>query len=275
MNIKNQLSIFFLFFWFLVSGQDEQAHDVIQNNNIAKIEAYVFREMDTQDSSLLTIEYFNKSGRRVKIEIYDSTGITNSYEYVYDYDTLQTARNTYYRNELRSVTKVINDEFGKPIKYEDYDAEGKMTGTHAELKYDQKHHLIEQMTVFNYNFFRIEKFKLDDNGKILKVHMVTANGRKLVKKYHTTGNVFTESSPSSSVRKETIYDAKTGYRIEKVTILEKRKTEIIGTGGRLKLNAGDKLLTERYFLKNGLLAREIEYRNKQFIASKKFNYFLW
>ena len=69
-----------------INAQDEQPHSLIHTNLISKIEAFIFLSPEKMsiDSHLITTEYFNMPGYRTKIEIFDSTGLLNSYEYLYN-----------------------------------------------------------------------------------------------------------------------------------------------------------------------------------------------
>src|SRR5690242_810847 len=91
----------------VISAQDEQSHSLIRINHISKIEAYLFHSPEKEtnnDSVLISKEYFNERGYRTKIEIYDSTGLANSYEYVYKNDSIRLVRLTYFKSVLRSKT---------------------------------------------------------------------------------------------------------------------------------------------------------------------------
>ena len=124
-------------------AQGEQSASLIKEFNVNTIEAFFFEPNVTQDSSLVTIENFNKEGRRTKIEIYDSLGLTNHYEYYYQLDTIKTERRTFFKNELVSLTELKYNKYGNEISAIEYDSSGVELGMSSVNTYNDKQQLVD------------------------------------------------------------------------------------------------------------------------------------
>jgi len=251
-----------IFITHALDAQDEQPHNLLHINHISKIEGFIFLspEKTSIDSHLITAEYFNALGYRTKIEIFDSTGLLNSYEYLYKDDSVRIERLTYFNNSFHSKSKLYYNNKGKEIKAVDYSSTGHKNGTRSKSKYNANDQLKEFKIWFDGKLSIKEKYTYGPDGWPVEVFQILP--QKSTKKY----------DKDQSWSKLGLIDQEgRQMKIKKLTF--DVPTTILGLSGRLKLETGDELETRRFYKENGLLDEEDQNKNGMFLARKKYKYF--
>ena len=263
-KMKNLINILVLLMAALaINAQQKIDPNMLQRNNIIEIEGYVFDSETAMDSMLITKEYFNAKGHRVKIEIYNSTGTTSEYIYNYKDDTLLTERITKFRNELHSVTKIRYDDKLREIETIDYDFEGKKMGTYSKVKYNDRKKT-KETKIYIENTLYIHTMDLMDGNKFKKRLWTERNGKKIIK---------SECEQNKHVIEEEIINFKgSQLTMKKRTNQICKDQTILGLKGRLKISSGDILTDETYLNQNGLIEYEKQYLNDKLIGIKKYKY---
>ncbi len=271
-KIKTTLFILIVF-WNHLFGQDGQPSDLLKKYNVKSVEAYVFKEKDKPDSTLITVEQFNQQGKRTKIQIIDSLGAKATYEYFYEMDTIKTERRTYNRDRLSSVTKVYNNKDGKELQCVDFDEKGQRTGAGSANKYNKRGQLVESTIHFHARLAVYRKYKYYKNGNKKEVKVLLPKNSAGKIKYDKNGKQL-KSKKSSSIKEEEYFENYNGTigKMTKTTITYNRDTKILGIAGWLDLKQKDILVTEHYYTVNGLLNYEIQYLNGNFTARKSYKY---
>jgi hypothetical protein len=257
------LTLVLIFVAQAINAQDEQPHSLIHTKLISKIEAFIFLSPENKtsiDSQLITTEYFNGLGYRTKIEIFDSTGLLNSYEYLYKDDSIRIERLTYFKNVLHSKTKIYYNKKGQEIEADDYSATGNKTGTRSKSKYNANDQLKELKFWFDGKLSIKEKYTYGPDGWPVEVFQTLP--QKSIRKY-------TKDQSWSNLD----YIDQKGIKMKiKKTTFDVPKT-ILGLAGAVGLKGGDELETRRFYKDNGLLDAEEQYKNGIFLARKKYKYF--
>jgi len=263
MQIKLFVCLIILFGVQETNGQDEQSHTLIETNHISKIEAFIFLSPENKpgiDSNLITTEYFNALGYRTKIEIHDSTGIVNSYEYIYQNDTIRLERNTYFKGILKSKTKLFYTNNGDEIKSIDYDPAGLETGTFSKTLYN-KHYQIKQ-----------QRFYIANKLFLRKKYINRADGKpERIREYFTGKSKQKYITDQMESRTETTYP--NGKMMVVRKIIFRHPATILGLSGKLLFNEGDEWERRILCKESGLLDEEEQNKNGIFLARKKYKYF--
>lgn len=244
-------------------AQDKYDPAIIAGNNIKKIEGYIFKDETATDSFLITKEYFNSKGRRTKIEVYDSIGISAEYIYKYQNDTLRIARVTRIGGKYHSTTMLSYDRKFRETKAVDYDRNGRKSGNRSKTKYNDRKRTSETKLFISKKLAVHTKKQFDSTGKLIQ-YKIKENG-KWVDKYENGLN------PNTLMQEFENYNGK-GVKLEQKKQFYDKNTMVLGLNGTLKVAARDTLVTERYVFANGLLAYEIQYLNEKLIAIKKYKY---
>ena len=257
----------------ILSGQNGQPHLLIKQSKVKKIETYFFEPDQTADSLLLTVEEFNKEGRREKIEIYNSSGLGVSHEYYYLNDTIPTERRSYNKNELKSVTTTEYDQFGNEISTMDYDEKGNKTGWRSKKKYNKKHQEIESKVCVGKKIVSHEKRKYHKNGNLKEIKVIKPKRHKQTIKHDKNGERI-ESSKSNDYLIDEVFEnyESSGKKLVRTERKIDYRHSIIGVKGRLDLETNDILKTEILFRMDGLLDYKIQYLNGELIGTKKYKY---
>lgn len=257
----------------LLSAQDGQSPSLIKENNIQKIETYFLEPNATQDSTLITKEEYNDNGWRTKIEIYDSLGLANHYEYDYQFDSIKTERRTYFRNELSSVTKLKNDQYGNELTAIDYDADGNKLGMASEILYNDQQQLVETI-VYNGDLIIFqEKRKYHQNGNLKEVDKIKPDYLKSTSVYKENGELKDNQDSKHYWNKEIFENYRsTGITLEQVDCRRAYKIGVIAVSGILDLAPFDNLRTQTFFLSSGLIDYEQEFVNGKLIGKRSYKY---
>lgn len=272
MKILVLISVLY-FSLYTLSAQDGQPPSLIKGNGIKKIEAYFFQGNATQDSTLITVEDYNTAGWRTKIEIYDSLGLANHYEYDYLFDSIKTERRTFFRNEFDSVTKIENDQFGNELSAIDYNADGEESGWKSINKYNDQGQLIESSIYDNSKLVICEESKYHSNGEIMET-AVTKLGRLVARYVYDENGKVKQRQDSKNYYSKVVFEnyKSTGRRMDQIDSRSAYKKITIGVGGVLDLARFDNLRTQIFYLDNGLIDYEVQYVNGKLIGKQKNKY---
>ncbi|MEP6792756.1 MAG: hypothetical protein ABJB16_00400 [Saprospiraceae bacterium] len=262
MNARLITPILYVLILNRLIAQDEQPAIVVSRNNVSKIEAYIFRTPENEpgiDSSLITVEYFNKSGYRTKIEIYDSLGVRTAYEYLYRDDSIRYERRTYFQGKLNSTTKISYYKNGMEDQCIDYDALGFKTGTYSKTNYNKQGEIKDYTVCYNGKYKIKRKNIYDKTGKVIRV-IRRSPGQKVQKYDPWKGlSITEETNPNGEnviIRKSKSYHRET----------------VLGLSGALKFEKGDEWERKYFYFRNGLISREEQYKNGIFLGRKKYKY---
>lgn len=245
-------------------GQDRHNPASFEKNKIRIIEGYIFLNENVTDSFLITKEYFNTKGRRIKIEIYDSLGLKSEYLYNYANDTLKLSRITKFRGKIHSIMRMDYDDNNREIKAVDWTSTGVKSGTYSITKYNDRKRT-KEVKIYIYKRLVIhtkEYYHSDGSTK------------SIFKKIK--GKWIEQSIPGfySDCKIEVIENFRnTGLKLEKTTEVFPEKKIILGLNGRLEIKANDMLVGEKYTNDQGLIVMEKQFLNGQFISLKKYKYF--
>jgi hypothetical protein len=161
------LSFLLLIDTSVVIAQEEFKVDLIEKNRIQSIDAYLFSSEAMNDSFLITRELFNIKGRTTRKEILSKTGLRCAYDYYYKDDTLKTERITTCNGKFSSRTLIFYDKKMRGKKVEDFDENGKRTGTYCINKYNDRKKTKEQKVYFNGKLSIWQTIQYDDQNKIV------------------------------------------------------------------------------------------------------------
>jgi len=263
--IKNSFALLIFSLFISVSiAQDECSPQIIVNNNIKEIKAYIFED-NVADSFLITKEYFNTKGYRTKIEIFDPIGIVRSaYSYKYKSDTLRVERITEFGGTVASRTKIYYDKKNREIKAIDFDAEGRKTGTYSKTKYNDRKLTKETKIYFSGKLRVHTKDRFNKSKKLIQssskvkgewVQLLDDNGQ----------------AKNCTVTEFLNYE-ESNLKLIKSTLNVKEQQTILGLNGKLELVPNDILLTEKYYNTRELLEYEKQFLNNALVAVKKYKY---
>lgn len=262
MNARLITPVFYILILNRLIAQDEQPALIVSRNNVSKIEAYIFRTPENEpgiDSSLITVEYFNKSGFRTKIEIYDSLGVRTAYEYLYRDDSIRYERRTYFSGKLNSITKIYYNKVGMVDQCIDYDTLGFKTGTYSKTNYNKQGEIKDYTICYDVK----HKFKwkniYNKDGKVISV--VKHSTGKKIQKYDPWQGLSKSEETKPNGEKMIIRKSKSYHR-----------ETVLGLSGALKFEKGDEWERKYFYFGNGLINREEQYKNGIFLGRKKYKY---
>ena len=257
--------IIFIHLCFWISAQEDIKIDLAKRNQIKIAEAYVKDSLGSNDSFLITKEYFNKMGRTTLMEIYGRDGLRCSYSYFYKDDTIRIERITVCYGKFISKTKIWYDRKNREIKAIDYDENGKKTGIFSKVKYNDKRRTKVVTIHFGNGSTKELKYQYDKNMNI-------------VASFEKKNGVWIDKS-SSIDKGISNYEEKnykgTHLTRTSTTIENKEAKTLIALKGKLKLEIGDKLKTETYRMDNGLISYQYQYLNDQFDGMKRYIYYTY
>lgn len=275
---KYQLTILFLLmFQLFMVGQDNYQVDLLSKNKIKAIEFYNYKIKDgkvTSDSIRTIKSEFNLKGYVTNTVIYDSLDIKNRYERIYQDDTTLILMNTYKGlNDSLIVAAKFANENGRRISETHYKNGEKIID--VKNHYNDKDLVSKRVVRYNKNKAFKTRFEYNLNNQLVKVK----NNRKDWKKLYydkygrhiSTFQIKKHKSEQEIHRVE--YEGKTNNKTKVIT-KHYRSNSIIGEGGILKINKGDELIKEYYYLKNGLIDYVNQYLNGKLNAVKKYKYVL-
>jgi len=271
---KQQITLFFLIiFTNSLYAQDQQAFNLIKLNNIKSIESIISTADQRYDSTLISDEYYNRQGRRTKIQLYQSSAVTSSYEYLFEHDTINIERRTYEKGKLVSVTKIYYDKWGNPITNLEFDGNNKAKGISSELKYNKQRQLIETEVYIESQLVSHRKYKYYENGQKKEVQILKPKGRAETIKFDINGSQLKPDRARIMMTEEHFENHNgANTKMSKKTLTYGQNTITIGLAGPLELKQNDVLVTEKYYKTNGLLDYEHQYLNGKFITEKKYRY---
>ncbi len=257
---------------FLLS-QDGQSSTLLRNNNVKNVETYFFVKKETQDSILITREDYNIEGRRSKIEIYDTLGLTDHYEYDYLFDTIKIERRIYFRNILSSITKLENDEYGNELRATDYGVNGDKLGMASEKIYNDQQQLLETLVYNGDIIFFHEKREYHENGNLMEVRVLKPNKLQRTSVYKENGELKYNQNSKFYWNKEIFENYRnSGVKVEQVDSRRANRIRVIGVSGILDLKPFDNLRTQIFYLNNGLIDYEIQFLNGSLIGKRSYSY---
>jgi len=248
---------------FSINAQESNKPHVIEKNKVKKVEAYVYENVTTSDSRLITKEYFNKRGRTTKIEIYDSLKIKSEYFYIYKSDTLRTERITRFNGELHSKTILKYDNKFREVKSIDYDDKGQKTGVYSKTKYNDRKNT-EQTIIYTSRRPTIRIRKQFDSNNVLIKYSKKEHGKWV----HSNKDQIDFNSTTEEIDNTSFGE----FKLIRRTMVINKSNIIIGISGKLKVLVNDILINERYINSKGLLEFEKQYLNDKLIGIKKYKY---
>ncbi len=257
------VNLFMLIVWSATS-QDRHDKGSILANSVDSVDAYVFRTENAKDSMLITREFFISNGLRNKIEVYDSIGLSCTYSYKFDFDTILVERTTVCDSNW-SISKYYYDKQNRIIKEEDFDENGLRTGVYATTKY--KKHSKETKGYMNNKLSVRSSVQYDKSGnKIDHNLMFYRNGvwKSVIKDKNG------EESKSTNQIFENYHNS--GLKLKRVTQQISAPSSILGLCGIVHLKKGDTFVTNKFYDAGGLLVKEMQYLNVELLCIKRYYY---
>lgn len=248
---------------YVATAQQEFKVDLIEKNRIQTIDAYLFSSEAMNDSFLITRELFNIKGRTTRKEIHSKTSLRCAYDYYYKDDTLRTERITTCNGKFSSRTLLYYDKKMREKKAEDFDENGKRTGTYSINKYNDRKKTKEQKVYFNGKLSIWQTIQYDDQNKIVS------------SVYHPKSKWTPGKEKNVSTTETTENYNGTAYKLVKIISIIKKEETILGVAGSLKLKPEDELISETLFHPNGLTFTNTQYLNGELVGIKKYNYEMW
>ncbi len=227
------------------------------------------------DSSLITVEYFNTTtGKRQKIDIYDSLGIKDSYRYTYLHDTLVETMSFVRRDTAIYHVTHFYDALGKILTWEQTGDHPAWSNSKGENKYDKKGQLVEMKSIGkDGKTTRHEKYKYHANGvrKEKKVLLPKPQEEKL--RYDEKGKHLRTAESKTFFATETFENHKgLGRKMTRETMGYSYSKQMVSLKSWHLLKARSVMVTECYYRQDGLPDYEIQYLNDRFFAKKVYKY---
>ena len=250
---------------FILLAQVQEDQKALETNSIHERHAYIFQQKNSQDSFLITKEYFNPKGRCVKFEVYKEEELNMEYNYGYQDDTLRTNRITKSCGIIIGKTKLFYDHKYREIKAVTYDKNNKRTGTHSKIKYNDKKRTKENKIYFSGRLSVHTKWKYNQNGTV-KSYKIWKRGR-WVNQIDKNGK-----HRFNSVTEIENYQG-TGLKLIKKKLTTQDNKIVLGIKGPVDLNLDDVLITEKFVDGEGLVQYEKQFLNEDLMGVKKYYYY--
>lgn len=257
-----------------VRAQDPYPPELISRLNIQRIEGYLKMTPTQKDSTLITVEHFNTAtGKRQRIDIYDSLGIKDSYRYTYLRDTLMETM-AYFRRDtpIYEVTRFY-DAAGKELKWTRNYTQSDKNNVESENIYDKKGRLTEQKIISQKDgkITQHEKYKYHANGVRKEKKVLMPEYQKEVFKYDEKGKHLRTAQSKTYFLVETFENhAGSGRKMTRETMSYTYPKIIVALNSWFRLKPRAVMVTECYYRPDGLPDYEIQYLNDKFYAKKTY-----
>ncbi|MBK7095475.1 MAG: hypothetical protein IPH57_10660 [Saprospiraceae bacterium] len=256
------------------SGQDVQSDSIIRKNNVMEVITHIYKNDNSKDSILYTVEKFNVFGKRLSISINNLRNGFIEYQYAYTYDSIlseQKQFNSY--QKLSQIQRFFYNNQSKLFKAIHFDSLDKETGSYSEYKYNGKNQLTERKFFIDNLLFRHVKYVYHKNGKLKSEITLLPKNEKTILKFNIDGQMI----PNRKARLYYLESKLNKKSPEDPDIIKKthkfnKQLTIISLKGYLVVRKYDTLDTFIHYQKDGLIIHEIQYLNSKFLAKKRYQY---
>jgi hypothetical protein len=161
-----------------ISTEEEQK--LRMNNRISEKQEYEFN-LNTNDSILKDIDFYNKQGKHIKDNRFDENGEIR-YQYIIEYnsDGLMTKQTGYKKiGEISTILTYNYDENGNRTENFQHNPDGKLLVHQKRIYKNNLNTELYNKNVKLDNFFLSYKYHYDNDGILKKTERFIANGKKV------------------------------------------------------------------------------------------------
>jgi hypothetical protein len=259
---------------YVHAQEDPYPPALIKRLNIQRIDGYLKMNPSTNDSTLITSEHFYPTGKRQRIDIYDSLGIKDSYRYTYLHDTLMETQTYFRRDTSVYETTFTYNALGKQPKWvSHYNIPGR-DDIESESTYDKKGRIIEDKIVTQKGkITRHEKYKYHSNGVMKEKKVLLPEYMEEVFEYDKNGKHLRNTRSKTYFLTETFENhAGSGRKMTRETVSYMYPKRMVALNSWMVLKPRSVMVTECYYRLDGLPEYEIQYLNDKFYAKKVYAY---
>lgn len=268
MILKILISIPLSFLFLCSFAQQKNLAKDLELNNVSQVDGYLYTKENSSDSILITREFYNNTGFKTKIEIYDS--LENNfatYKYVLRFDSLPIAFLAYKGDTLISKSVyVYNRDY---IKSQATVYLGNQMNNFTTYIFSKDQKVREVREYKNKELALVTEYRYFYFGPLKEKIVKFPKSKWAVTKYRKT-RYKVDLLEKYEKQYENYKDS--GRKLIKNTQLFNRKGTITTLKGIESFDKKDELKTKTYYLKNGLINYIVQIKNGRFFARKTYVY---
>ncbi|MEM8582704.1 MAG: hypothetical protein AAGF87_00475 [Bacteroidota bacterium] len=223
-------------------------YEYAQENGIQKITTYiVFADGQNQDSTLLLVKTFNPFGYILSTAVYEE-GVVNEYTYYYEEDTILVKKLSFYNGDLRYSDLVLRQ--GGKLIWSSYDQNAMPTGSYSVERLDRHGRTKRSRIYSGGRLIRHYTYRYHPNGEIKQRRDFL---RKEVYHYDREGRYRGGDQPPITLISEIEETMTDGKTLTSRIVKYNEAITTIGMVGRLSLEPGDILKTEKFKNEQGII----------------------